>query len=290
MDLFEYEVVDAGNLNSELHNGLVQDRFDLRLEDLLYHQRNGNELIGLHLLKGPHQQGRCRRLAQPIDRSPIAERIDKFRHEAVHVGHRKHRHHLVLVRSRTVLLAVLNRRAEVPISQHDPLRVARRAGSVVDHGQIVHIVGRIDHVLRPESVGILFRKQVVHVLPSPDDFVLGTIENRPSVDVHHKLHIGHILDIQPRPLVRARKQSDTVGMMDQVLDALVSEIRQNRNNHSFIGVYGHVGHAPPSPVPGTERDMIAFLQTDFVKKQVKLLDLGRHLPVGEGLSVDRVQR
>ena len=66
-DLIEYDSVDSGNLRQELDHRLVQHRFDLGLEDLLHHERNGDELVRLNLLERLHKGARGRGLAQPVD-------------------------------------------------------------------------------------------------------------------------------------------------------------------------------------------------------------------------------
>ena len=67
VDLIEYDSVDSGNLRQELDHRLVQHRFDLGLEDLLHHERNGDELVRLNLLERLHKGARGRGLAQPVD-------------------------------------------------------------------------------------------------------------------------------------------------------------------------------------------------------------------------------
>ena len=193
------------------------------------------------------------------------------------MGHRKHRDHPVLVRCRTVNLTELDRGAEVPVGQHNALRVAGRAGSVVDDCKVIPVVGRIDYVLRAESVRIFLGEKVVDVVPDGLDLRLAAVKDLKVVHIHHHLDLRHLGDVKLSPFVCVGQQCHAVRMVHEALHAFRSEIRQYRHDDGLVGVHGQIGHSPAGAVAGPEGDVLSFLKTGLVEEDVELLDQSGHL-------------
>ena len=277
MYLLEYNCVDPGDPGKDLNHRLVQHRLHLGLEDLLHHKRHGDELVRPDFLEGFHQCAWCRGLSQPVDRRAVAERVDELGHEAVHVGHREHGDHPVLVRGRTMNLAELDRGAEIPVGQHHALRVAGRAGRVVDDRQIVHVVSRVDDILRAEAVRVLLGEEIVDVVPERLDLRLAAIEYLQVVHIHNNLDLRHLSDVKLSPFVCVGQQCHAVRMVHEALHAFRSEIRQYRHDDGLVGVHSQIGHAPAGAVAGPKGDVLPLLKTGLVEEDVELLDQSGHL-------------
>ena len=281
MDLLEYHLVDSRDLAQELNRLLVDDRLDFRLENLLHDKRHRDQLVRLDLLESLHQGRRSRSLAQPIDRSAIAERVNELGDKPIHVRHRQHGDHPLVLVSRPVDLAELDRGTEVPVSQHNTLWIAGRAGGVIDDCQIVPVVGRIDHILGSETVGILFGEKIVNIVPYSFYRWIRAIEDFQIVNIHRETNPRSLGKIKLVELIPICQEGDTVRMIKQELDILRGEVSQNRHHHGLVGVHCQVRHAPAGAVPGPESYVLPFLEAYCLKEQVELGDQCRHLGIGE---------
>ena len=287
-DLLVDDAPDTGNLEGEFNDRLVENGLELGFVDLLHHERYGDEEVGLHVRESLHQGRRSRSLAQPVDRSPVAERIDEFDHEAVHVGHRKHGDHLVA--GRYIALAVVDVGREIPVREHDALRVARGAGSVVDGGEIVPVIGRIDDVVGTEAVGVFLGEVFIQMIVGRLDLVVFAEQELPGIDGEDGADIGHLGDVHLLESVAVGKQGDAVAVVHKPHYALDGEVRENGDDHGLIGIDRQIGEAPAGAVAGAEGYLFAFADTGLLEDDVEPFDRSRHLGIGEGLPANGIQR
>ena len=286
LDLLVDDLVDAGDLEEELHEGLVDGRLDLGLVDLLHHERHGDQQVRLDVGECLEERGRGRGLAEPVDGRAVAERVDELDYEAVHMGHREHRDHLA---RRDVALAEVDVGAEVPVGQHDALRVAGGAGSVVDRGQVVPVVGREDHIVRAVAGRPLGRERGVDPGVGLRDLVGSGVEQLPGVDVDDELDSRHLVDVQLLELILVGEEGDALGVIHQEGGPVGGEVGQQRHDHGFVGVHGEVGHTPGGAVAGPEGDLLTLLDAEFLEEKMEFLNLGGHLAISEGLTADAVE-
>ncbi len=203
------------------------------------------------------------------------------------MGHREHRHHLVA--GRHVALAEVHVGAEIPVGQHDALRVAGGTGSIVDRGQVVPVVGREDDVIRAVAVGPFGGEERVHLVVGGGDLVVRGVEQLPVVDIDDKPDSRHLGGVELLELVLVGKEGDALGVIHQEGGAVGREVGQQRHDHGLVGVDGEVGHTPGGAVAGPQGDLLALLDAQLLEDQVELLDLRGHLAVGEGLAADGVE-
>ena len=246
-----------------------------------------DQQVGLHLGEGLHQGRRGRGLAQPVDGRAVAQRIDELDHEAVHVGHREHRHHLVA--GRDVALAVVHDGGEVAVGEHHALRVAGGAGGVVDRGEVVPVVGREDDVVGAVAIGPLGGEQAVHLGEGGFDFRGGGPQELPAVDVHDELERAHLGDVHLGELVFVGEEGDALGVVDEEGGVLCGEVREERDDDGLVGIDGEVAHAPAGAVAGPEGDLVPLLQAELLEHEVEFLNLGGHLAIGKGFAADAVE-
>ena len=204
------------------------------------------------------------------------------------MGHRKHRHHLVA--GGNVALAVVHVGAEVPVGEHDALRVAGGTGGIVDRGEVIPVVGREDDVVRSEAFRVLRCEELVPMGHGVGDLLVAAQEHVPVVHVEDDLQVGHLLGIHVLPAAGVREEGHAVGMVHQAHHALGLEIRQDGDDDSLVCIDGQIGEAPAGAVVGVEGDLVTFLETGFFENDVETGDGGRHLRIGQTFTADGVER
>ena len=285
--LLIYDVVEDGDFGEELDAGLVQRGFDLGFVDFLHHQGNGDEQVGLDLGEGLEQRGRGRGLAQPVDGGAVAEGIDEFDDQAVHVGHRQHRDHPLA--GGNVALVEIDVCAEVAVGEHYALRVSAGAGGVVDGGEVVPVVGGELDVGGTVAARPFFREQFFHRVVGRGDFLALRVEELPAVDIDDELQRGHLVDVHLGEFVLVGEEGDALRMVDQEGGAFWGEVGQQGHDDGFVGIDGEVGHAPARAVAGPQRNLLTFLQADVFESEMQFLDLSGHLAIGERFSAEAVE-
>ena len=186
-------------------------------------------------------------------------------------------------------LAEVDVRAEVAVGEHDALRVAGGAGRVVDRGEVVPVVGRVDDVVGAVAVGPLGGEQAVHLGVGGFDLRGGGPQELPAVDVYDELERAHLGDVHLGELVFVGEEGDALGVVDEEGGVLGGEVREERDDDGFVGIDGEVTHAPAGAVAGPEGDLFTLLDAQFLENDVEFLDLGGHLAVSEGLAADAVE-
>ena len=203
------------------------------------------------------------------------------------MGHREHGHHLVT--GGNVALAVVHNGAEVPVGEHDTLRVARGTGGVVDRGKVVPVVGREVDVVRAEAFRILLGEEFVPMRDGVGDLLVAAQEHVPGIHVEDHLQGGHLLRVHLRPLVLVREQGDAVRVVHQAHHALGRKVREDGDDYGLICIDGHVGEAPAGAVAGVEGDLVTFLEAGFFENDVETRDRRSHLRIGQAFAADRVE-
>ena len=121
----------------------------------------------------------------------------------------------------------------------------------------------------------------IDAFPGLLDLRIRRVEDLEVVHVHGEPDPGALRHVQLGELVRIGQEGDAVGMADQELDVLRSEVRKDRDHDRLIGVDGKVRHSPACAVPGPEGDVGTLPQTGLIEEDVELLDEDSHLRICE---------
>ena len=96
-------------------------------------------------------------------------------------------------------------------------------------------------------------------------------------------HITQLLFVEVIPDIIRSKEELGIGMFDNMLHIVRTEILQNRDYNSSIGYCGNISHRPMGTVAPDKRHAVVFLKTALFEHQVNLLHLLCHLCIGEGV-------
>ena len=276
-----YDATQSGDFACESDGRFLEYRENLALENLFHHKRHGHEQIRLHLGECGHQRRRGRGLCEPVYAHAVAERVDEFDHESVHMSHWEHGHHIVLVSCGHMLLCEVDGGREVPVGEHHSLRVACRTGGVVDGAELVEVVERVVHVFRTEALRILRAEEAVHLVKLGTQLIVRTIEQFPALHIYHHPQARHLGRIHLLPLVGIREEGDALRMVHEEAGVVGSEVREYGHNHGLVGVHSEVGHAPFRAVPCRKGNLVALGYACVFEDYVESLYGTGHLPIGE---------
>ena len=132
-------------------------------------------------------------------------------------------------------------------------------------------------------------EQPVHFSVSLRHGSIGSPEGLPGIHVDDQFQERHLRDVEFLPLGLVGEQGDALGVVDQIVDAVGSEIGQDRHDDGFVGVDGQISHAPAGTVLCAYGYLIPFPESKGFENQVELFNLSGHLGVVESLASDVVE-
>ena len=185
-------ILDNRSVPQHLHHGLVNHREYFLLDNLLYHEGHRQNHVRVHLREGFHQ---CRwggGFRQEVRARARAYLIQELECQAKGVGDRKHRYHLVVVRTLDLVEGEFNVARHILLRQHNALRSARRTRGVVDNRQLLQVIRRIIHILARYAVRILVGKQGVHTRVCYLNILISSVIEREIVHEDNPLQRGHL--------------------------------------------------------------------------------------------------
>ena len=194
--------------------------------------------------------------------------------------HRQHRDHGVFRRGRDVPLSEIDIGAQSLVGKHDSLWSACGAGGVVDYREVVPVVHRKGNILRSESHRILCCKiggyGGIRLL-----YLVIAVEKAEVIDADDGLDGRHFGNVQLLPYIIVREENKALGMIHEPVHALRCEVAQNRHDHLAAGIDCKEGQCHPRGILGTDGYLVPLPEPTGIEENVKALNLGRHLPIGE---------
>ena len=280
-DFLEHQLVQ--DRQADKHLVAVHDGLDLRLIDLLDDQRDRNDDVRVNLHKRLQDNLRAGYARQEMHVRADGKLKEHLEHQSVHMGGGQQRHHFRLaVHLGLGLFAGKTQvRPDIAVTEHHPLRKTGGPGRVVDERQFVGLVLVIADILFREPVGIERIKILLNGITDILHRRVARIDEAEVLDLYDDLQAGHIAFREPFPDDLVDKEHLRLAVVHQILDVSRLELVQNGDRDGPVGHRRQESHAPVGLVAGTNRHLVAFLQTALLKTEVQQLDAPRQFTVLE---------
>ena len=135
----------------------------------------------------------------------------------------------------------------------------------------------IIHILLRKHLRIFPSEEFVQMLPGIRE-LLGTGDKQRKIGVIDDTLKGrHLVGHDCRSDNIAHKQQLRITVVDDVMNLLCIEFMENRHCYGTISQRGKERHSPVGTVSAAHGNLVAFLHTTFLKKNMQFLNLTRHV-------------
>ena len=121
VDFLADDQADTRRMPQHFHQRLVDHRQHFLLDDLLDHQRHGQDHERMNLGKRLHQRRRGRCTGQEVRLGTLAALVEELVHQSEHVRYRQHRQLRVTRTVRNTVSRKIHVTRQVKVSQHNAL-------------------------------------------------------------------------------------------------------------------------------------------------------------------------
>ena len=265
-----YLCIDTGiqqwNIQRHLHSRLAKLRQDHFLVNLLQDQRDRQDQVRFHLLEGFQQDFGRRNLPQQVDMRPDSHRNQEIERTTISMCQRQKTEFAFPPVQYAKLDAVHHIPRQVVSGKHNPFTETGRAGSIVQQDHFVIVQFRIFDIILAETVRILFRHLLIHAFQKLlNAFTIALMQ---ATEIGQRKDTTHVLDhflFQCIPDTVTDKKENRLGVIDNMMHIVRTEVLQDRYYNRSVGHSGHINNTPAGTVFSDQSNLISPPYLTFFK-------------------------
>ena len=143
----------------------------------------------------------------------------------------------------------------------------------------------ITYMLGTEVLGILFPKDAVEVFTRFCKFFRTTHAERIVGDVNDTLKVRHLIRRKFFPRHITYKQEACIRVVDNIVHLLRFEFVKDGHCNGTISECSDESNRPMRTIATAKCNLIALFYTRIFEKNVKFLNLARHIVILQGLAL-----